>query len=266
MAFIAGMVLAASAHPGPLAFAFVAFGAGVVVGASAILAPEMALAPLLIGSFALGGLVYEHRTAVAPTDLSHLAGMDDLVLEGTVIRAPEEDGWWRRVRVEVEGDRLTGRVEVRIFDPLELAPGDRVRLTGVSVELPRGPEAEGEFDYRGWLAREGVRSVARARRVEVIGADRSLGVRMTRMGMALRGRVVSSIEEAMPGVDGPLYTRLLVGMVYGLEAAPLPEEVVEQFRRAGTVHLLVVSGAQVSMLAIAIVGLTGGRVLGMRWW
>jgi competence protein ComEC len=87
-----------------------------------------------------------------------------------------------------------------------------------------------------------------------------------RLGAHLRERVVSAIEGAMPGADGALYSRLLVGMVYGLEAAPLPEEIVEQFRRAGTVHLLVVSGAQISMLAIAIVGLTGGSFGRMRPW
>jgi competence protein ComEC len=274
IALIAGMVAAATWRPGMLTFASVALGAGVTVGASAVLAPRMALPPLLVGCLAMGGLVHVHRTAVPPTDVSHLAGAEWLVLEGTAIRPPDDSGWGRRLRVEVEAvgaagaslQRATGRVVARIPREPEVAVGDRVRLTGVSLELPEAAEEPGEFDYRAWLAREGVRSVATAGDVTVLGADPSLAARLTRAGMAARRRVAEAIEQRMPGADGPLYSRLLVGMVYGLEVAPLPEEVVEQFRRAGTVHLLVVSGAQVSMLAIAIIGLTGGGVRGMRWW
>lgn len=269
VALISGAAFSAWAQPGLPAFALVALGAGGLVVTSAFIAPRMALAPLLVASFAIGGMVYEHRAAVPATDLSRLAGVEGLTIEGTVIRPPDDGGWRRRVRIEVERgagmEKLTGRVETGIPRQPELAVGDRVRLRGVSVELPEAPEDPGEFDYRGWLARQGVRSVATAREIAVIGEDRSLATRLMRSGLELRERVVGAIEAEMPGADGPFYSRLLVGMVYGLQAAPLPEEVVEQFRRAGTVHLLVVSGAQVSMLAITIVGLTGGGVRQMRW-
>ncbi|MFO8079983.1 MAG: ComEC/Rec2 family competence protein [Armatimonadota bacterium] len=270
VAVISGAALSAWTQPGLLAFAFAALGAGVVVATSAFLAPRMALAPLLVASFAIGGLAYEHRAAVPATDLSHLAGAEGLTVEGTVIRPPDDGGWRRRVRIEIDGapgiGRLTGRVETGIPRQPELAVGDRVRLSGLAVELPEAPEEPGDFDYRAWLAREGVRSVATARGIAIIGEDRSLTTRLTRSGLALRQRVVESIEAEMPGVDGPFYSRLMVGMVYGLGSSRLPEEVAEQFRRTGTVHLLVVSGAQVSMLAMVLVGLTGGGLRRMRWW
>lgn len=274
VALMAGMLLSHRLHPGVPGFALVALGAGVVIVASGLLAPRVVLAPLLVGFVAVGGFVYEHGTRVPPTDLSRLSGADDLIVEGTVITPPEEGGWQRRARIVVESAagagraplRVTGRAEARIPREPALAVGDRVRLLGASVRLPPEADEPGEFCYREWLARQGVRSLLKAREAAVIGVDRSPRSRLARIGMGLRERVVASIEQAMPGVDSPLYSRLLVGMVYGLHAAPLPEEIVEQFRRAGTVHLLVVSGAQISMIAIAIVGLTGGSFRRVSWW
>ncbi|MGI5816807.1 MAG: ComEC/Rec2 family competence protein [Armatimonadota bacterium] len=274
LALIGGIALAHLARPGIHAFALVALGSGVVVAASGYLSPRTAIAPVLVGAFALGGLAYEHRSVVPPTDLSHLAGSSGVLIEGTIIRPPGDGGWQRRVRVEVAGvsvgdgaaQRATGRVEARVPSRPELEVGDRVHLRDAAVALPESAEEPGEFDYRGWLARQGVRSVASARAVEVIGTDDSLRLQVARRGQALRAHVVEAIEGAMPGPDAAFYSRLMLGMVYGLGGSRLPEEVAEQFRRTGTVHLLVVSGAQVSMLAMVLVGLTGGGLRRMRWW
>ncbi len=275
---IAGMMLAHAAAPPMMVFQAIGLAGAAATAVLLVLAPRVVLAPALVCVLGLGGMVFQRSTAVGPLDLSRLAGAENHMIVCTVIAPPEEGGWNRRVRVQVEGvgrdgrvtSPVTGRAEARIPRKTQLAVGDRVLLTGASVELPPAPEERGpgspEFDYRAWLARQGVRSLVSARGVEVLGRDESLPARLQRVGMDLRGRVVGSIEAAMPGADGALYSRLLVGMVYGLEAAPLPEEIVEQFRRAGTVHLLVVSGAQVSMLAIAIVGLTGSGFRRMRWW
>ena len=271
---IVGMMLAHAAPPRAIVFQTIGLAGAAATATLLVLAPRMVLTPALICVLGVGGMLFQRSTEVGPLDLSRMAGAEDCTILGTVIAPPEEGTWRRRVRVEIEGigrdgrvtSSATGRAEVRIPRKTQLAVGDRVLLTEASVELPAAPEEQDAFDYRAWLARQGVRSLVSARVVEVVGRDESSSARLQRFGMALRERVVGSIEAAMPGADGALYSRLLVGMVYGLQAAPLPEEIVEQFRRAGTVHLLVVSGAQVSMLAIAIVGLTGGSFWRLRWW
>ena len=239
-----------------------------------ILAPRLALAPALLCVIGLGGVVFQRSTAIGPLDLSRHAGARECTIVGTVMTPPDDRGWRRQVRVEVEAialpgremTRAAGRTEARVPRKAQLAIGDRVVLMSAEVQPPPATAGPEGFDYRGWLARQGVHCLVSAREVEVIGRDPSAQARLMRLGVQLRQRVVSAIEAAMPGADGALYSRLLVGMVYGLEAAPLPEEIVEQFRRAGTVHLLVVSGAQISMLAIAIVGLTGGSFGRMLLW
>jgi len=55
-----------------------------------------------------------------------------------------------------------------------------------------------------------------------------------------------------------LYTQLECSVLYGIHAAPVPENIVEAFRRSGTIHLLVVSGTQVAFLAGLLLALSSG--------
>jgi competence protein ComEC len=61
------------------------------------------------------------------------------------------------------------------------------------------------------------------------------------------------LAALMPGPQHSLYARLLEGLVLGVHQTPLPEELITQFRRAGTIHLMVVSGSQVTLLACLFV-------------
>lgn|GEM_PF-1214456 len=273
MALVVGMALGRLGPPVALLRAITLAGATATL-LLLILEPRLAIAPALGCIIGLGGVIFQHSAVIGPLDISRHAGARQCTIVGTVMAPPDDAGWRRQARIRVESiahaggamARTTGRTEARVPRKAQLAVGDRVLLMAAEVQPPPATAAPDGWDYRDWLARRGVHCLVSARQVEVIGRDGSAQARLMRLGFGLRQRAVSAIEAAMPGADGALYSRLLVGMVYGLEAAPLPEEVVEQFRRAGTVHLLVVSGAQVSMLAIAIVGLTGGSFGRMRLW
>jgi len=143
---------------------------------------------------------------------------------------------------------------------------DVVRLADATVKLPRDSEAPGSFDYRRWLRRQGVTAEILSRTMTVSSPAESGRLRLAQLGLRLRRMLMEEIEDATPGPASKLHARLLMSMVYGLEAAPLAEAVVDEFRRAGTVHLLVVSGAQVTMLVAALLWLTGARLRTIRWW
>ena len=271
IALIVGIVTAQVLAPGVSAW-----GALCVVGLIAAVAaarplPAISWLGVMVACLALGGLRHAAVARPTPNDIAWLAGMRDVTIEGTVVSEPEERAWSRAFRLRVlqvkGGDtavgEVRGTVEVRVPRDARVALGDRVRLEEASIKLPPAAEQPGEFDYRAWLARQGVTALVTARRATAAGEDHEWRLGLARIGLGLRRRVVGSIVAAMPGRDGALYARLLVGMVYGLGASPVPEEIVEQFRRAGTVHLLVVSGAQISMIAVAILGLTGARRLHM---
>jgi competence protein ComEC len=69
---------------------------------------------------------------------------------------------------------------------------------------------------------------------------------------------------AMPGKNPDLYARLLGAIVYGASLEDLPEDIVELYRRTGTIHVLVVSGSQVSLLVVVLLTLSRGRRRSVR--
>ncbi len=274
LCLLLGTVLAHHTDLSPAGFVGLCLLSVLVAVATVRATHGIGLVAILVGAMALGAARYETATIVPGSDISHLAGAKRATIEGAVVSEPEQQGWGRRFRLRVDGvararpasREVSGTALVRAPRDVEVELGDRVRLSQVAVKLPAGAERPGEFSYRRWLARQGVTALVSAGEVERSGRDGSWRLRLARLGLGLRRRVVGGIDRAMPGADAALYSRLLVGMVYGLEASPLPEEIVEEFRRAGTVHLLVVSGAQVSMVAIALLGLTGATFRNLRWW
>ncbi len=271
IALIVGMASAQVIKPGISAWAALCVIGLVAAMAAAWRSAAISWLGVMVACLALGGLRCAAITLPVPNDIAGLAGMRDVTIEGTVVSRPEERAWSRSFRLRVVNvvsedtavGEVRGTVEVRAPRDARVSLGDRVRLEEASIKLPPTAEQAGEFDYRAWLARQGVTALVSAGRATAIGDDHGWRLELARAGLALRRRVVGAILAAMPGRDGAFYARLLVGMVYGLGASPVPEEIVEQFRRAGTVHLLVVSGAQISMIAVAILGLTGARRLHM---
>lgn len=65
---------------------------------------------------------------------------------------------------------------------------------------------------------------------------------------ALRAQCSARLAASMPSTYSQLHAQLLESLILGVYGSPLPDAVVEQFRRAGTIHLMVVSGSQVALL------------------
>lgn len=65
-----------------------------------------------------------------------------------------------------------------------------------------------------------------------------------------RQQLAATLQGALPDDTGALLAGICLG-----ELQTLPDEIYEDFRRSGTVHLLVVSGLHLTMLAAALFGL-----------
>ena len=66
--------------------------------------------------------------------------------------------------------------------------------------------------------------------------------------LSLIGRLRSKILEASKNSLPPTSSLILTNLVVGKADFPSPPELVERFRKTGTIHILVVSGTQVSLL------------------
>lgn len=127
--------------------------------------------------------------------------------------------------------------------PPDLAPGTEVLVRG-RFRMGRPAGNPGERSEQDSLRRNGL--------VGVLRADPGEGIRVLRPGRpSLRGLIAAArrgvTAAALRGLPEP-YGGLLLSLLIGVDAY-LPAHVYQQFSRAGLVHLMVVSGAQVGIVA-----------------
>ncbi|NPV07030.1 MAG: DUF4131 domain-containing protein [Anaerolineae bacterium] len=164
-----------------------------------------------------------------------------------VISDPGLDGLWQRYTcsvLQVDDSPVAPWSAAVTGRPLiGLQYGDIVRLTG----KPRTPTLGVGSGYRDYLARRGVSAVIRADAVEFVGPG---SVSLRRVLFGLRRRALDGLLEAVPEPEASFLSGIVLGTAEGL-----PQGAEEDLRRSGLLHILVVSGFNVSIMAAAVVGL-----------
>jgi competence protein ComEC len=129
----------------------------------------------------------------------------------------------------------------------------------------RGATNPGEFSYARYLARQGIRTEAFVAARGLRRWEPPQRRTLTSIVSDMRDTARLALHRTMPGPNKSLYAGLVASMVYGVTAAPLPREIVEKFRQSGTIHVLVVSGAQISILAMSLLYLLRTRREALHW-
>ncbi|HVZ17011.1 MAG TPA: ComEC/Rec2 family competence protein, partial [Terriglobales bacterium] len=124
--------------------------------------------------------------------------------------------------------------------------GDRIRITG-KLRQPRNFRNPGAWDYEGYLHRLGIVALgsAKASNVEVLG--RNSGDRFGLWQAHARENVIKRIHDTWPASQAGLMDAMLIG-----ERAFVEPQTNTDFQKSGTFHVLVVSGMNVSILALVI--------------
>lgn len=269
--YSAGILLADQAAVLPSPFLLLGLGA-----ACGLLALGWARArPALVWVFivTVGGANLAQRKAVlAPDDLRTLLGEQTAIasIRGTLAETPslrayehhEEIAWRTIARVDVRELRTTrdgwrpAFGQVTISTPgtggAQFFGGRSVEIEGV-IRPPRSAVAEGLFDYRAFLARQGVYYQLQ---VESTNDWRlaPTGVQPLRHPVADRfgDWARRTLARGLPVEDRPL--QLLWTMTLGWKTA-LSGEVAEPFMRSGTMHIFAISGLHVALIAGLLVAL-----------
>lgn len=266
LAFAGGIALAA-AHPAALAVLAVGSAVGTV---GWILTRRRAvLGATLVGLFAAAG-------ALALTAHQLRSGMDVArLLEGgqTVVGtvagpAHYADGRWAFVLAAEQHEQgsqaqlLTGRAYVRLKSSRVVERGQRWRLVG-RLHAPRSQRNPGGRSEAARLASLGVGAVLDVggdQLAEPLGQG-DLGL-VSRHAYHAQQQALAVLGRFVTGPYPDLSAQVASSVIFGVHAAPVPMEISDAFRRAGTIHLLVVSGAMVSMV-FGFVFLPGA--LGAGW-
>jgi ComEC/Rec2-related protein len=260
LVYVIGLLLADVAQPGlPFLFAL-----GFALLLPALVWAEgraLLLWPLLV---VIGWVNLVSRTAVvSPNDLRRIVGNDPAVVtvRGALMETPElrireqEDQVLSRTLARIRVSAMARRdawqpahgivmVSTRGELPEEFFDGREVEISGV-LAPPQRPVAPGLFDYREYLARQGIHYQLRADSARdwriVDGAERGPPFADRFLVWAKR-----ALARGLPEEDEPL--RLMWAMTLGWKTA-LTGEVNEPFMRSGTMHIFAISGLHIALIA-----------------
>jgi competence protein ComEC len=203
-----------------------------------------------------------HTAIISPHDLRRVLSEQPQIvtLRGRLRETPvqrvvergQEESWRTMARVDVAGLRINrkgwqpaaGRMAVTTLGILStnIFSGQEVEITGVAAR-PKGPIAEGMFDYRAYLNQQGIYYSLQA------ASEQDWRVVSSRSTPPLADRFRAWARPALalglPEEDQSV--RLEYALTLGSKT-PLTEEVSEPFIRAATYHIFAVDGLRMAII------------------
>ncbi len=258
-AFAAGCFVGDALAAGP-AWALVCF-AGALLPLALRARPGTALGALGAAALALGAAgASAERRAYEATALAHWIAvhpdLEDPVRLGGVAAADTPDGAVSRtIVIDVEtltdvrdARAVSGRARIVVGGdaPLaEIVAGDRLALWA-TLRPPRGFANPGSFDVVAQALRDGVHAhgFCKSARLVTIGGRGRIGL-LTGAAAQARAWARRTLRRfVLAGPEEGLVRAMTLGDRTGVDATTS-----ERFRRAGTYHVLAISGAQVALVA-----------------
>jgi competence protein ComEC len=252
--------------------------------------PRLALAAAVVVALSLGVWRYSaHPLAGCPTptdlayynDGQHLVSAalqpspepnpapgellpDWVTLEGRIAGYPEPRDAQIQYRLRVEmltvGGKETrpvhGDVLVRLARTPAYTYGSRLRVSGL---LQTAPVYE-DFDYRTYLARQGIYSIMEQPYAVSLDGGQKPGAWSGFLALLydLRSRGESLLDRVLPEPAAALANGMLLGIQSGI-----PRELYDAFNATGVSHVIVISGANIALLSGVLMAVAG-RLLGKR--
>ena len=213
--------------------------------------PGAHIVPLLSVLVILGSAVY---SILAPTP--QIPALDSYLgerisLEGVIIEDPDkrEDTMHLTIRVDtVNAKVISKRAKILVIEDrfTEARYGDRVRVSGV-VKRPESFETETgrTFEYRKYLLASGITHVISFGNLKILSQGE--GNPVIGALLSLKHLMLSGIQASVPEPESALLAGLLLG-----EKQSLGVPITDAFRKAGVIHIIVLSGYNVSLVVNAI--------------
>jgi competence protein ComEC len=197
-----------------------------------------------VGLAAVAG-AFRYQMSFPTIDENHLASRNGSPVSFQAYVSEEPDVRESTQQLTLDGIRLQGRSEIRLGGKVLVTAGKYKEYQYGEVLAVRGMldepfESEG-FSYKNFLARDGIYSVMRFPEIEKIGEGE--GSKVKAGILSLKQAFSRTIESVLPSPQ----SGFLLGLLLGTRHA-MPEELLEQFRIAGILHIVAISGYNISLI------------------
>lgn len=165
-----------------------------------------------------------------------------VTLEGTVVAEPDERDSYTQLVMETQGER------VLIYAPQypKVMYGDRISVTGtLSVPEVIAQDDGRVFLYPQFLKKEHISFLIKYPKVAILSHSDTWSMQSTLF--SIKNKFLEALENVLPEP----HVSLLAGLVVGAKQA-LGKDLLEAFRIAGVVHIVVLSGYNVTIIAKAV--------------
>lgn len=241
--FISGILVSSFVFVAPLASVLIVIVGVVLLIAEKICSPREALAKwgkinkevlflaLALLAFGLGVLRYsikDFHEMLAPSST------------GVVVSEPEQrENTTRFVLRTDNGEKVL--VNTDLYSPVQY--GDRVMAEGKLKKPDVIDDGIGRpFDYAAYLSKDDIYYILNFAKVEVLSDGHGNPVRQ--LLFKIKRSFVTKTKEIL----AEPYASLLSGLIISGKEA-MPKDILEQFRRAGVIHIVVLSGYNITIIA-----------------
>jgi competence protein ComEC len=163
---------------------------------------------------------------------------------GTVVSFPEAGSGRQRAVVDLDSDRYHGKALLYTDPYPALEPGQVLSLKGRLQE----PSNLDGFDYKSYLAKDGIHAVTYRPKIEIVNRTSS----PTSWLYPVRRGFLEHLGRVFSEPAAGFLAAILIG-----DRTGIPDDVVDAFRATGTIHVMALSGYNISILVAALIAIIG---------
>ena len=199
-------------------------------------------AALFFFAFGLGVLRYDFKET-RNAELENKIGQK-ISFQGVIIDEPDEKENYTRLVVEEDKTKTKILAAARRYPIFRY--GDRVEIFGKLGQ----PEKFSDFDWPVYLAKEDIYFEMAYPQIKLISSDG--GFWLKRKLFDIKEKFIANLSAVIPEPNAGY----LAGLTVGAKQA-MPKSLLEDFRKTGVIHIVVLSGYNVTIAAYAIMKILG---------
>lgn len=173
----------------------------------------------------------------------------NIALVGIIDSLPDRRENFNKIKIRLP--EKEGKILITSWKYPEYRYGDKLKLEGKLEE----PENFEDFDYKNYLAKDGIYAVMYFPDIELIG--KGFGSPFFASLFSIKNRLKESVNSLLPSPQSGLLEALLFG-----DEENIPEYWKQKFNITGTRHIAAVSGMNITIISVLILNL----LLFMGFW